>query len=62
MIMEEIKLNERMMTIATTTPFYNKNLKNEIITYEELLACNNHHNNTIRGNKSNYKKKKGKKS
>jgi hypothetical protein len=35
--MEEIKLNERMMTIATTTPFYNKNLENEIITYKELL-------------------------
>jgi hypothetical protein len=52
--MEEIKLNKRMMTIATTTPFYNKNLENEIITYKEPLACNNHHNNTIRGNKSNY--------
>jgi hypothetical protein len=50
--MEEIKLNERMMTIATITPFYNKNLENEIITYKELLACNNHHNNNINENKS----------
>jgi len=39
MIMEEIKLNERMMTIATTTPFYNKNQENEMITYEEFLLA-----------------------
>ncbi len=59
--MEEIKLNERMMTIATLTSFNNKNLENKIITYEKLLVCNNHHNNNIGGKKNQIIRKRRKK-